>query len=446
LQMSPLTLPATPEQLSAGVLASLSRGGFSEVLRQWLHSLADLNSFHAHRYVQLQRLCSGFDETGVRDVDVFRRYLESARLAEGGAGQVVQVMTIHKSKGLGFDVVFLPDLESDSLAGLRSEVAVSRDSQGEVEWILSLPPKMIVECDPMLSAMMEDLKASECFERMCLLYVAMTRAKHGLYITVAGKPDKRSDSANYVQWLRQTLADSELQTGDEHGHQVWRLYQKGEPDWFQKLALPALKLPTAAVTVPDFCSGSEGSAVFAEPHSPSKVGEETEKSYGFRSNRNQSSQIGTETHQLLSQIQWLTDGEPILSQLIENESAAALLLKQCLTAPEIAGLFRTPEYPERYEVWNEQAFELVKDDRWISGVFDRVVLETDSSGGYSAATLIDFKTDLLNPWDPNVFLQRHRPQMQLYRSCLAQLVSLPETRIQLILVAIRRGECVKVVD
>ena len=62
---------------------------------------------------------------------------------------------------------------------------------------------------------------------------------------------------------------------------------------------------------------------------------------------------------------------------------------------------------------------MVLGDELISGVFDRVHLFADS------AEIIDFKTEKAG----EEAADRHRPQLQLYRSALAKLTGLEESAI-----------------
>jgi hypothetical protein len=81
---------------------------------------------------------------------------------------------------------------------------------------------------------------------------------------------------------------------------------------------------------------------------------------------------------------------------------------------------------EGAEVWRERAFEAVLSGAWVTGVFDRVVVERDPSGRVQWVTVFDFKTDRVND-DAGVKegLRRHSAQLNLYRAVAAAFAGVP---------------------
>jgi ATP-dependent helicase/nuclease subunit A len=113
-------------------------------------------------------------------------------------------MTVHKSKGLTFDCVILPDVEGNKLTELRRGIGVKRDRERHVEWVFDLPPSDFVKADDMLAAFRADQEADAAYEELCKFYVALTRAKHANYI-IAKPPSEKSRSNNFVKLLDLTL-------------------------------------------------------------------------------------------------------------------------------------------------------------------------------------------------------------------------------------------------
>jgi ATP-dependent helicase/nuclease subunit A len=114
------------------------------------------------------------------------------RVAHPPGPSQIQVMTIHKSKGLGFDVVFLPCIADDKIPHEgRFDVASGPG------WICKTPPSWVRGMSEEMKSATKEWEADQQYEAMCLLYVALTRAKRGLYVylpKVEPKKEKSSQS------------------------------------------------------------------------------------------------------------------------------------------------------------------------------------------------------------------------------------------------------------
>jgi len=111
----------------------------------------------------------------------------------------------------------------------------------------------------------------------------------------------------------------------------------------------------------------------------------------------------------------------------EVSARAAAEALACLDAPALATVWTKPA---QGDVWRERAFEAVIDGAWVTGVFDRVVVERDAAGRPARATVYDFKTDLVaDATQAEQAARRHAEQMGLYRRVAARLTGLPEERI-----------------
>ena len=97
----------------------------------------------------------------------------------------IDIMTIHKSKGLEFDIVFLPGLErigrQDSLDLLLWYEQAN--SQGSVDLLLAPIKASGDDADPVYTFIREQHKRKADFELERLLYVACSRARSQLFLT-----------------------------------------------------------------------------------------------------------------------------------------------------------------------------------------------------------------------------------------------------------------------
>ncbi len=146
--------------------------------------------------LELIELSERFDATGYRGVHRFVQWLRqlAERGQEPGTGAVstsaVQIMTVHKSKGLEFPVVFLCDT-AHAFNRMDSRDTVLVHPQ------LGLGPKVTdlerrVEYPSLArNAIRLRLEREMLSEEMRLLYVALTRPRERLFITAAVKePEK----------------------------------------------------------------------------------------------------------------------------------------------------------------------------------------------------------------------------------------------------------------
>ncbi|MBQ9686062.1 MAG: helicase-exonuclease AddAB subunit AddA [Oscillospiraceae bacterium] len=138
----------------------------------------------------LLELAEGFESTGYRGLHRLSLWLQV--LAEkgqepatgGGFASAVQILSIHKSKGLEFPVVFLCDTARRFNASDRQEAVLVHPELGLGPKVVDLENRVQY---PSLArvAIARRLEREDLSEEMRLLYVALTRAKERLYVTAA---------------------------------------------------------------------------------------------------------------------------------------------------------------------------------------------------------------------------------------------------------------------
>lgn len=443
VQMSPLGAAlssagvATPEALSRHVLAQIADEGFAATLRGWSDRLPPADAFTRLRLRQTLAAAAEFDAGGGRTAAEFVDFMRRYTLREPDSAAVVRVMTIHKSKGLGFDVVILPDLEGQKLDQPRRGLAVRRDADRAVDWVLDLPVREIAEKDAVLADRLREAAGSACYEKLSLLYVAMTRAKHALYV-VTELPKKSAGSANFTRLLHECLGKESLSVtvGGQGFSGVWA---EGDPAWHRQLPRsepeanaarpPRIDRPGAVASRrlvarrPSEGPGSSlgGAALFA-----------------FRPGAGRARDFGRHVHALLAGVEWLDGTVPaaLVEKLTEAGEAGNVALA-CLRSPDLTAVWTRRAAAG---LWREQAFEVVMDGTWITGVFDRVIVVRDAAGRPLAAEVYDFKTDE----KAEGAVDRHAGQLRLYGAAAARLLGLPETAVRRFLVMTRLGRCLEV--
>jgi ATP-dependent exoDNAse (exonuclease V) beta subunit len=112
----------------------------------------------------------------------------------------VEIMTIHKAKGLEFDLVVLPALDR-AVPNRRDEILLSQPlARGTHEGlVLAARPAIGGEVSTLFEFLQRQAKQAAALEAERLLYVACTRAKWQLVLTAtigaAGAPDEADDEA-----------------------------------------------------------------------------------------------------------------------------------------------------------------------------------------------------------------------------------------------------------
>lgn len=126
--------------------------------------------------------------------------------ADHGAASHVEIMTIHKAKGLEFDMVVLPALDRH-VPGSRDQLLVTHEfaRTGRDGMVMAARPGVGADSDRLFEFLRRQLKDAAALEAERLLYVACTRAKWRLRLTATvGKPGEsrrpRSGSLLAVIW------------------------------------------------------------------------------------------------------------------------------------------------------------------------------------------------------------------------------------------------------
>ena len=170
------------------------------------------------------QLCADFEGTARRDLEQFLDHLDAMEekgLVTAGekTGGAVTIMSIHKSKGLEFPVVFLCGLSREfNRESARAQVLCHK----ELGLGLSCVDRKNRVRYPAISKRAIAVKtiSEGLSEEMRVLYVALTRARDRLIMTYAVKnPEK--DIADIA--LRMDLGSRELLTGDVSSPGEWVL-------------------------------------------------------------------------------------------------------------------------------------------------------------------------------------------------------------------------------
>ena len=418
-----------------------------------------------------------FESTGSRGLRAFNEWL--SRLAEKGADTAaadtcdgVQIMTVHKSKGLEFPVVFLCDTSRKfNSQDLRDTVLIHpelglgagiTDTERGIEY-------------PSLAklAVSRRLKREMLSEEMRLLYVALTRAKERLIITgtlqnVANKlaelsntadmpvePEILAASADPLTWLiyaeltdstgvlsmsieeavpnkrrRRSEDTSDIIEADPEmlseirRRLSWRYPFESESSLPSKLTATELKRFSEPDTESDYLIKPSGHS-FRRP-----VLSDGEKPLT-------GAERGTATHTVLQFIDYAKTGSEaeIVSELERLRLGEYMTARQAraVDVRSLAKLFASPlgkRIREADKIYRELKFSLLcpaedffpvgeGEKLLLQGVIDCCLVE---DGGL---VIIDYKTDNVNGDELSDRAKHYEPQLSAYALAAQRMLGLP---------------------
>jgi len=454
--------------------------GYGAALFQWAQVLApQCNARELSRLLKLVELAYDFEpQASLRAAD-FIAYVEQQRVSDPTAANV-RVMTIHQSKGLEFDVVVLPELAMN-FPGHADEFVVHRETPtAPITRVSRYASSAIQQLFPAdIRQMFDDAVDKKAAESLCVLYVAITRPIHSLYMFTKSKPEERSLPKTIDGMLRAALSDGKPV---EDGDLIW---DHGDPDWLAKL-------PPVEVTRND--NGKEQADLepltitlrkSSEPHrgrqrvSPSRIdGRPVTLSHALGGNDLWRLRRGEILHAWMSRIGWLADDLPenglpsdaemerIAKKIGAGELNVPELMsefKQLVGAPKIADLLTKSHYDslanlsldldilatdkspiESIEVFRERRFAIGRGQAIVEGVMDRMV-QLNGPDGVVAADIVDFKSEEVTSSAAIAgAVERYRPQLEAYREAASLMFQLPAERISIRLAFLHCDEIVAI--
>jgi len=441
-----------------------------------LPSLAERDQLRADQLIQRAYHYDGMATLRGRD---FIDFVRKDKVSLNRPAKV-RVMTIHQSKGLEFDAVFLPGLHK---AFRQNDTGFVTRQASPVE-----PPESIIRY--MNTNLQEFLpkdwraafeqKAIRGFsEALCTFYVALTRARQALYLYA--RP-----TANPVQTWG-SLLNSIFVPAEKRGSANEVVFQVGDEAWYSKTAqvtnrdnkptessenqLAASAEPKEYLTarLPDYRDGGVIRQRRSLKPSASHEARIIPLKNVFSKNESIGAIVGTLVHRWFEEIQWINDFQwdrtrmrsialqtlapkemPLVNVDLLLDQMEANLELQCVRD----GLMR-----ERYQGWqscngsplalhatNERRLLELIDDSLLRGTIDRLVIGYDGSE-IVRAEVLDYKTDALpsetglDAWVKDR-IDHHADQLRLYRRVLGQQFKIAPENIDLTLILLSGDQIV----
>ena len=382
-----------------GLLTEVESVGFGGMLEGLLMPLRDTVSEFGHgRAMDVIRALEAFDADGGGGPREALLAIEKLEVSQEPGSAAVQVMTMHKAKGLGFDVVVLPEVSDEQVPNAgKFEIAEGPN------WLLQPPAQWVRQQRPELREAEAHWGEAQQYEAMCLLYVALTRAKRGLYVILP----QVSSSRKEPNWS--SPAELIRAACDSDGREAGVIDEVGDPGWLQKIKAREVRTTDAA---PELAKAKALRARITPSGEKKKGAVKIAASpTGMK--------FGSEVHAVFESIGWIDEEEPTLP-----DSEAGAMVKALLTTPEVCELFE--RRGREAELFSEQQVEAILDGKWLSGVIDRLHVFDDGK----SVEIIDFKTDAVS--SDTELVELYTGQMESYRKVMSKVYPGPEVRCLLV--------------
>ena len=412
----------------------VDRTSVAELLKQILDEtnyLAVLAAEESGARLQrnVEKLLADAHTSELVHVTEFLEYIESLQEAgarEGeaptDAGGSARLMTVHKSKGLEFDVVVLADASRGRMS-FKDPVVLSPD--------LGVAPKLGRLDTPPLIFKLARANESERAdaEDLRLLYVAATRAKDKLI--VCGNAGRRNSSAWFDRLIQAAGIDVEQAVNAPDEWREFILGKSNEPVRVMASAIDAVNVVKGIVDDDKRRNALKQAVSLYEPivsTQVEQVGENVEKQKKSRRVTGRyhadGTVLGTLVHAAIRR--WRFEGD-MLNQLLQAEAYGQGIvveseLKTTLNeARELLSRFRNEvrwAEIDSAERRHELPYMLTSNDFPASGIID--LLYRNGDGKW---VIVDFKTDTVNETEMRELIEtKYGYQVRRYREAIKRLL------------------------
>lgn len=423
--------------------------GLAEVLRGWVQALSlDASAHDRRRLRQLVELAYAYNYSRASRVSDFIDWVERTPV-ENPAASSVRVMTIHKSKGLEFDAVVLPELDDRVPKSLPSSLLrLQTNPIAAPTRISRYADRFVRALDPRLSEMHEQAKHREVEEALSVLYVALTRARSQLYMLVEAKPAK---SLSFASILREALGKQAASQGI--------LYSLGSKDSLKQAAgleqaskARGAKEPPSKIKLAASKLGRRRGVV--QEVSRKMPGRAVDLAAFMRLDGEESAMRNILFRKLRRSIEWLPVTPLTSKELAEaahidletDRSTAAIVLEfgALLKKPALQSVF-TPRESQPVasgKVYHDLPFAFRHEGSIFSGVLPRLVVYSKDSRAV-AADIFEFELEDENCEDSmKTRLAARRMQLETYRQAAALFTGLAQNAVRVTLVNLGAAECI----
>ncbi|MFK7758679.1 MAG: UvrD-helicase domain-containing protein [Phycisphaerales bacterium] len=452
--------------VASSLRREITEHGCASTVLNWFKLTAhSMDTHNTQRFKQFIDLAGKLDDEGNRSPQRLASIAQSRKIEAQGTAPV-RVITIHRSKGLEFDAVVMPLMET--LWKLHADsVLTKRDNPlSKITEASLYPSKILQSVHPKLQQLYDSAKFKQINEELCCLYVAMTRAKHCLHMVVpCDEPGLQSEPLDEGKFknspahimraafapespcipgeiLYQQISEQDW-TDDQHIATVQE-YQDDRESIKVKLQvrMPKVRRSAQLVSIAPSALSKNKTQSVSEILTPEL-------------NNQDAQTFGQSVHAAFEHIDWIDNQIPPDSELehkllkdgFDHNTITNTIkhIKSALRSDDIHQLhthkhwMNTNPALDKANLYHERPFAVRihdgNEERFVQGRFDRIVL------GYKGdqlinAHIIDYKTDRIAPngHDQQSASELHKPQMDLYRQAACTMFGLDESMVNITLV------------
>jgi ATP-dependent helicase/nuclease subunit A len=448
------------DKLSASIRRKLLKVGYANLINEYAEQLVEhVDNRERLRLWQLVEFAEAYAADKTLRPSEFVRIVREVPVADPASSQV-QVMTIHKSKGLSFDAVVVcdfdqaiwktPDMMEFHPNPCKDPIRVGLYASDYLDEVI-----------PEYKEMRDESRQAQVNDAICLLYVAMTRAKRAMHMILPCRESATSHHKKLDGLLLQLLEENQAQEPNsvvwtsKGSNQNWvddfKTLTEEKKTEFEPFSILA---PKDAIAI--------GKGIASASPSSLEGGGIVDIGERFAGGTNTAFDLGTITHQWLEDIEWLYE-IPSTECLIESAPideasrvcstkllSAANRCIHALQSDEIKQLLTLPK--ESVDVYREQEFVLrvkkgekftnvtMREPTDIRGSIDRLVVYKDESGSIVRAEVIDWKTDKIEPEELENKIMHYAPQLSSYRLAAARLLGIDREYVttKLVFISIKK--------
>ena len=342
------------------------------------------------------------------------------------AKNVVSIMTVHKSKGLGFPVVILIDLSKKGLSATASE------RTHVFSWKENMHGLRVGKiCDANLVFLEEEQKKHERCEAARVLYVALTHAQEKMLLVADGRDRAEKAAAAFVAaGLFPTGGETTLQTDEVCVPVRAAAYEPVEN--FRHREQPAAVVSLPKKTLRAWKKASRARAkrykqlkqdVLLSPSG------QVQEHATFSPQQRAGAEVGTLCHRALERLiscPELTTDEALTQVCggLENRVKTARPILRAFTQSAL-----WHEITACRLLATEMPFTAAVGGNVQTGVMDSVLQQQDGS-----IWVIDYKTDVIRTKNTRALLKKYRPQLSVYEQAARRIFPNQPVRVSAVFV------------